>query len=544
MKIPNPIPIITDLSNVTPQNYAQAEAYIQALLTESFPARDFGIGSGLYWTVVVPAAVAIASNQENSYLTANSLNLSAVKAFPGFANQELADLLLSNYYVSRQQGAVSRGTVTYVVNRQSTYAVLSGATLTAYGLQYTVPTSIFAYPDATQVTGASDRVLVKRSDGNYQFSVPVEAVDPGSAYFVPSGAPLAPSSPPSGVISVVAETDIAGGVDEQTLADLMSQVPTKFAASTWGSRATVRALITDLYPQAHAGIVGFGDPEMVRDRHNPLAISLGGFADVWSSTQQTVGRDTRTMKASYIEDSEGGFWRIVLGVDDAAGIYQVRRVSEVGGPSLEITSQTRTWDVPALPGAPLIYTADEAAFTSYQILTIDFLDDEPESDEEEKEYEIGVIWMPGIKDLTDQLTSPEALDPTVNVLVHGVIPCLTSVSLKVRLLDADFEDTIDEVGIREAIVSRINRIALGFGVMSASVVLDSIMDFLSGRSDVSGTTVTLRGEIIAPDGANLILGDDRELVIPDLPTRQISKNTTKFFTDNSLIDVRFERVST
>lgn len=536
------INVLTNLSALPTDDYLLAEAYIQQLLSEQFPDRDFGVGSGMYWSVVIPSAAAITAWVVNSRLVSAGMNLSALRANPENVSEALADLTLSNYYVSRDDGAVSRGTALYVVDRLATYVAREGDSLSYFGHEYTVSATIYAYPDQAQVGGPEDRYLVPRADGRWQFSVPVQAVETGTGSFAAAGVMFQAANLAPGVVAILAETDISGGVDEQSLPDLLAQIPSKFAASTWGSRATTRAMVTELYPQANVGITGFGDPEMLRDKHNPLSMSLGGFSDVWASTQQTVGRATLTVEAELVD--VGGTWRASLSVEEAAGIYQIRSVARSGGPALTVIDRARSWDVPDRPGAPLIYTDNEAAFSAYQTLTVDFEDtDDLPALGETRNYDLSVVYMPGIAELTAQLTSPEALDPTVNVLVRGVVPCLTSVSLSVRLLDSDFEDSIDVAGIRDAIVSRVNRVALGFGVMSSSIIQDSVMNYLSGRSDIGGTTVTLRGEILAPDGSSLILGDDRELTIPDMPARQVTKNTAKFFTDNSLIDVRFERVN-
>ena len=540
------INILTDPDNVDQDVYRLAEAYIQAILTLKFPDRDFSVGRGLYWLVVVPAAQAAALQIANARLVSNSLNLGAARANPEAVQDELADLLLSNYYVSRDAGARSTGTASIVVDRLATYVLSEGAVLRSGDLEYELSTTIFAYPNSDQVRGPSDRLLVPQIDSTWTISVPIRATTDGSGTSLPRGTLLSMQAPPPGFVRAISATDVSGGRDEQSLQDLLSDVPEKFAASTWGSRNTVRGLLAELFPSSTSWVIGFGDPEMLRDKHNPIGIASGGYSDVWLSTGNSISQRDRTVTAELINET-ARTWRFTLDRDAAAGLYTVDAVRRGGGNPLVITSVERGLSVSSAPGAPMVFNELEAAFSAYQTISVQFTDASDASGlvvGDTRDYTISTSGMANIREASDMLASAGYLNPASNVLVRGVVPCRVSISMVVRLLDSDFEEGIDVAGMRRAIISRVASIGLGYGVLSSSIILDSVHDFLSGRSDIGGTTVSLRGDIYAPTNEvlNIGQGDGRELVVPNSPTKQVTKNTTKFFTDNSLIEIEFSRV--
>jgi hypothetical protein len=288
-----------------------------------------------------------------------------------------------------------------------------------------------------------------------------------------------------------------------------------------------------------------GDPELLRDRHNPMGLSSGGHTDVWVATQRELTEETQELEAQLV-DLTARRWRIVLDRESAAGVYDLTDVQVPGGQPLTINSIVRGYSVPTTGYRPAIYDAAEAAFSAYQTLTLEFTDVAQDLSGltvgDTRIYHVGVRRMANIRELTDQLLSEQLVGPFDNPLVRAVVPCVTSISLVVRLLDADYESAIDQQGMREAILGRVHSIGLGYGVLSSSIILDAVHDYLSGRSDVGATAVTLRGDIVAPTGERMVIGDGRELRVPDLPEKQVTRNTTKFFTDSNKIDIQFTRV--
>jgi len=195
---------------------------------------------------------------------------------------------------------------------------------------------------------------------------------------------------------------------------------------------------------------------------------------------------------------------------------------------------------------PILDNGMEAAFSAYQMLTVTFVDTLTNHAQlgagDTQDYDVTVFDMPLIDEINDFLTDVDRVAPTTNVLVRGAVPCVTTISMRIRLRDSDFEDDIDVDGLRGALINRIYALGFDYGVLSVSHVMDVAHDYISGRSDVGGTTVTLRGEILAPSGDRLILSDGQEITIPERPEIQVTPRNTLFLTDSSRIDIQFIRV--
>lgn len=542
------VSVLSRLDAVDPNALEQAEAYIRQLLQEAFPDRKFGVGSTFYWGLTAPSAQLAGTHLMNAQAVVNSLFLRDVRNNPEAVTPELVELLLSNYYVQAADGRTATGTVTVVVDALSVYSVPVGALFTYDGQNYRAQSTIYAYPNAGQVARPNDRLLTPRADGRWQFTVPVEAEQPGVSSFVPLGAELTYQNAPPFVTLVEASTDISGGSESDTTADLISRIPDTLAAQTFGSRVSVASLLEAQFPGTKVAMTGFGDREMTRDTHNPLGMSTGSMVDVWVNTQPAVGSRTFVASATLLS-SVDKLWEMQVPAAESPGLYRVTGVRPDGAVG---TYQPPTQDVRGYAVdqdqdyVPTIGQAIEAGFSAFQTLTIRFRDTLTNyanlADGAVQDYQVAALYQPLVQEISRYLTAAERVGPELNVLVRGAVPCVTSIAMNVRLLDADFEGDIDVQAMKSQIIRRVYDLGFGYGVLSSSFIMDIVHDHLSGRSDVGATTVTLRGDLVAPNGQTLFLQDDQEIRIPDRPDLQITKQTTAFLTDVSRINIQFTRV--
>lgn len=544
MSTDSPVQALSTLDGVSLQHYDQAEAYVMSLLMEKFPDRDFGYGKTLYWTLVVPLATGIAAMRTNADLLWRSLYLKTIRDVPNAVDATLAEAVLSNYYQSLAEGQKSVGSVTVVVGVLTTYSISEGTRFVVGTQAYITTAPVFAYVSSDEVSTDNDRLITARSDGTYQFVVPVESENTGLATFVPQATVMTLESPPASFIQAYAATDISGGSDTQTVAGKLSTIPETFAAQTFGGRAQVKALIAEQFPGTAISITGFGDSEMHRDTHNLMGIQSGGMTDLWCMTQASVQTDTTEVTATLI-DKTTRTWRFTIPQTDATGIYTVTAVTS-GTISFTPSAISRAVVIPSGSYNPLITDTDEAAFSSYQALTCDFVDTAKQytslSNGATALYDATTISMPLISDIQTYLVDGRTTS-TDRVLVRAAVPCVTTVAMRIRLLDSDYESDIDTEAMKLAIVNRIHAIGFGYGTLSSSGILDAVHDYISGRSDVGTTTVTLSGTIYAPTEEVLYLRG-QEISIPDLPEKQVTANTTVFLCDTTAVEISFERVST
>lgn len=537
---------LASLRGLDPDLYVQAESYVVALLYELWPDRDFGVGKTLYWNVVVPLASGMCLCRQNGLLITDGLSLQSVREMGAEAPEDLVNRLLSNYYVQAQDGQVSQGTVSVVVSRNTSLSLPAGTVFATSQNQYETTTPIFVYTSASLVSGANDRLLVAQADGTYAFTVPVQSTSTGYSTVIPLGTSLTMATPLQSFVRAFAASDISGGSDSKSALSLIGTVPDKFAASTFGSRSNIAALLEEQFPGTQVGVVGFGDAEMTRDTHNLMGVSSGGMVDLYVRPQASLATQALTVTATLVE-ANTRTWEFTLTGTQADGVYGVEGMLAQGQTTdtMPATSVVRAVSLESGRYNPLIQTATEAAFSSYQSLTIRFVDTFSShaglANGATRTYTARVYVCPLVRDIQDYLTQSKMLTMADKVLVRGAVPCVTNVTVQVRLLDSDQAENLDVAAIKSAIVSRIAQIGFGFGTLSSSVVMSQVMPALTGRSDIQTTSVVFAGKIYAPTGEIMVLGGP-ELVVPDEPTKMVSRRNTVFLTDVTKVEVQFIRV--
>lgn len=544
------IPLVTDLSGVDQDVYTQAEIYIRELLQEQFPDRNLGVGRAFYWQQVVPNALLAAAHVENVKNILDSTYLANLRANPELATDELVDLTLANYFVSRRTGSNASGTVAVIATVKKNYTIQAGTLITNGTHSFEVPETLYVYTSEGQVVNANDRFLKPREDGRYQFTAPVIAVEEGPASFTRAGTLMSLESAVSGIETVVAVSDISGGVSTETTKDLISRIPTSLAAQVFAAENQTAALIDSEFPGTLVSMTGMDDPEMHRDKVNLTGISSGGMVDIWCATSASAAIDTVQATATLVNASSR-IWEAQVPssvLRSAYGVVAVRNAdASADTPSYDLVTQIRGFSIPeGLTRKPRIFTGMDAAFSQYQTIRVQFVDTTKPAGNyplgSTAEYDLEVLGMPLIDEIADFMQSPGRLDRATDVLVRGAVPCLVDIDMTVRLLDGDFAEDLDVGQIKAAIVDAVASIGFDYGVLSTSRIQDAVHDYLTGRSDVSSTRTTLTGTVLAPSGDILSLNSEQELKIPDLPERQVTKRTAVFVTDASRITITFTRV--
>ena len=544
------VKLLGSISGLTEEQYTQAEAYVQQLMTEAFANRNFGRGSTMYWALTSPGSQMSAVVLENAELVTTSMLLKAMRDNPELVTEDLAVLALSNYFITPSDAQNAAGTLAVVVDARATYVVPAGTVFTANSLRYATLEAYYAYPNENQVTQTNDRLLEERADGNWQFTIPAQAQEGGQGYFLPQGSELTMLNAPAEVVLVTAASDISGGTDDEGLTDVIARIPDTLAIEDFGSRQNIKALVAANFPNTKTAVIGMGDPELHRDTHNLTGISNGGITDVYVATQSAIGTRTVEVEAELL-DSVTKEWRMTIPRSELAGMYAVEGllpVGTLGSTLIKPHTVERGYWLPTGDYQPILDSGMEAAFSAYQTLTVLFTDTVTNHsglvNGGTQLYDVTVFDMPLIDDINDFLTDVDRVAPTTNVLVRGAVPCVTTIAMRIRLLDSDYESDINVQGLRSALISRVFNLGFGYGVLSVSNIMEVAHDYITGRSDVGGTTVSLKGEIVAPSGDRLITNDGQEIRIPDRPDIQVTADNTIFLTDASRIDIQFTRVET
>lgn len=524
--------------------------FLRQMIAEELP--DLQVTHGVVNDLVLnPAALLATARDEDIDRMRKSNSLAAIEEDPTLADDDYVDALLSNFYkMTRTTGTSASGTITIVISEALTTSIPSGAIFTSGSLQFAAPTAYVAVADEANATADNDRVLVERADGNYAFNIDLEAVEPGLAGMLKRGTALTASFSIRNLVTIYVAEDFTGGVETETNAQLLVRLPEGIASRTLTGRTNIAAVIRDTYAETMAvSVIGYGDSEMLRDRHSVLPISLGGRVDCYVQTAELPTESVATKEATLTAITAGvGTWQCSFTRDEYPGFYDVVKVVPDGSTestgSLELVSTVRGLDAETTLGqlTPDIETAEEAAFTPYQTVTIRFYDDITDHTEltvgDTADYEVTLRGMPDLAGIQSLLADRDMHNPAGDILVKAPIPCFTRLSFTLEAKPG--AELPDYSEIQQALARYVN--SLGFtGRLSASSLTAIIYASLSAGVTVSA--IDMFGQIQRPDGTFKTLRSTETLVVPEEPEDMVTPQTVLFFLDPRSVAISLQLVN-
>jgi hypothetical protein len=349
--------------------------------------------------------------------------------------------------------------------------------------------------------------------------------------------------------------DFTKGLDPATNAEYIAKLPEGLAAKTIGGRRSFTSFIRsqpDFQNILHMSVVGFGDAEQKRDQHSLFPVSGGGRVDIYAQTHDIAQRIDHLLPAMYIgpaapnDDTAGTVWQVTLNKDTAPGFYYVSRIAKLNDPEntgYEIISTTPGYNVAGADYIPDITTQEESEFTRYKTLTLQFIDVDVQrtglvARQSTATYAVTTVGLPLIGALQDFVAGREVRCRMADVLIKAAVPCLTTISFKVRRaaneLDPDF------TAIKKAIVTAVAKIGFS-GQLSASVISSAAHQFLTGQQSIS--SVDIFGRILRPDGKTVYLRDPARIEVPNDTEHMVSPKTVVFLVSENDIDITAEVIS-
>lgn len=536
------------LSALDPAAVAQAEAFLATWLAEEFPDLDLAEGRVFRELLIRPAALFHVMNQTQMSLIQQSNSILAISKNPALSDPALVDAVLSNYRITRNPGAKSAGQVAIVLSAFIGASISQGTTFTSNGLVFKTASQFVGVTtqDAIQ-NPAIQRLIVKRNDGTFSFIVDVVADQVGIAYKLRRGTVFDAVSPtPFSFVSAIANQDFTGGVNAQTNSELVALFKQGISPAVYSGRSHIEAMLRAAYANITAvSIVGFGDAEMLRDRHNIFNVSQGGKADLYVRTQAYPNSINVNKKATLV-DAASFTWQIALGKDDAPGFYAVEAVTAVGAApdasSLPILSDSRGLDLTSTDEefVPDIVNMIEGGFSAYQTSVIQFTDT-ANAGPGPTDYTVRVLAMPGVKDLQSNSINRANRNPNADYLVRAPIPAFCSVSLTVEYVERFGTPNVDN--IKANILNSVAALDFTLGRLPASLFYDAAVAETGATKSVAVSPVDLRCNILKPAGGAIYLRSPHEIVIPNLPAEGISSRTVAFLMSNLDVDVNLKKVS-
>jgi len=539
---------LTELSELDATLVAQRRSLLAQYLQEAMPTLDMKRGV-IYSLMIGPAAMFSAQSEAFWTELAHSRSLSVIGENPAEADEATVDEILSNYLVERLAGSTSHGNVTIVLDELSSTTIAAFTQFQAQGLYFITQTAFAARETAGSVLAATDRLLIPLSDGTYAFTVELYASAIGEGSRLKKNAILTPVLPISHFVKAYAAEDFVGGYDAETIAASIARLLPGLTARSFSGRAHMAAALRGqaAFERVIAdSIVGFGDGEMLRDRHTIFPGAMGGRVDWYIRTAALPQSLGLTKIATLMEKTEDGYglWQFSLGRDEAPGFYDIPQVwpSDSGDHlgTYTITSETRSFDGTTLANDGFLPDFDislEAAYSRFQTATVVFKDtNTPTSALTEnvstQEYAITVRVMPLIGEIQDYGSARKYRSVAADLVAKAPVPCFLTLSFTLQLLPGQASPDVTQ--IQNALAAYVN--ATGFiGRLPASKLTDIVQEFLVG--DAYAEAVDMLGRIRRPDGSIKLLRSTETLIVPDEPSRMVTARTVTFFLDPNDIAV-------
>lgn len=546
-----------NIDSLSADDVAQAELLLVQMLQDEFPSADLGRGRVLRELLIRPAAVFYTLNAANMDELRRSMSLYNISADPALATDAIVDSVLSNLLLTRDFGAEASGQVRVIVTSNVSTPVDAGATFIANGLNYQVTRAFVGVTIAANVINTGSRLITACADGNYEFLVDVEAVATGTSYNVSEGTRFTTTSTIPRLIDLVAANDFSGGRATEDNAALAARATSGLSPRTLSGRDHIEAMLRDNFTLESLSIIGFGDGEMIRDKHNMFELSQGGKADIYVRTASTPVRTLLSVTATML-DATANKLTVSLARDSLAGVYDVLAVYRAGVTpfqtseqieptlldSLEIVSKAWSYNVTQTNDefVPDIESADEAAFTRYRTMVLQFMD--PGSglvNGETATYQLYLLGIPTIAEMQDFVNQRDRRSPAADYLVRAPIPAMCSVGIQVAARNVG---EVDTSVIKNAVAARINALGFSVGHLPGSVVIDAAQGQLASDA-ILDLPLTLLARLYLPDGTTSTVTGTDELRIPgNLEQAQVSARTVAWYLRTSDIDVSVREIVT
>lgn len=538
------------IDGLNPTAVQQAEAFLAGWLAPQYPSMD--LNEGVFMNLLIRAAGAFhVLNQELMAELQASQSLLAVSADPAGADPAVVDAILSNYRMTRKVGVQATGTITIVMSYLRSVTVAQTTIFTANGLNFDVTQPYVAVTDPASVLTEQQRLIVARSDGTYSFTVPVIAEAAGTSYNLRVGTRFDMNPVVTGFIDAYALQDFAGGTGTETNADLIARMNEALVQKVLSGRVQIEALLADQRPTLQASsIVGFGDAEMLRDRHNMFGISTGGKADLYCRTQ-ALPQTVKITHDAVLIDKENGTWQGTVLRDDAPGFYEILAILPTGvSPDQNTLAKlTETRGLDLTPDSdedlsPGVANIAEGAYSRYQTAVVTFTDTSGDlvnlAVGATRSYDFYLNAMPGIKDLQRYVMNRGNRNPQADYLVRAPIPAFVTVSLTIGFQGSG--ELPDPAPIKTAVANRVNALNFQLGRLPASVIYDAVHDVISRTEAYVMSPIDVLVRIRQPNGTYVQIRSGDQVEIPDDPANEVTQRTTIFYLDADDVDVLIERV--
>lgn len=408
-------------------------------------------GSVVHELVIRPASVLMAWIDRTLSTFVSDTSVATLSQSQSTDN-ELADLVASNYFVTRRDAAYAKGVVT-ITATVPVLRIQQGTLFSIGGNSFVTDSSVLvSYID--QEESDTDTVYVKSVlvNGVYKANVPVVSKEAGKLE-LPAGSLVVMRAAVAGVTGAELLSPVSGGSNVETDAEMFQRIRYFTSSADIGSsNAIARKLqdapvyVKDMYVAAH------DSDSLVRGRYNNTLINTGGVVDVYVKTQ-----DQPAVKTVYTtaEKDASGKYKALLSGQDAAGVYCVTAVTAEGSEIQEFSFNF---------GSGSTYEpASGTRLSSRQTVEIEFSSSASAS---AVQAAVTVMYMPGVYELQQFMDSSTNKFIGTDILIKAAVPVTLLMTCAVKTDAFISDDYLSE--IKDSLASFICGTSIGTGILNFS----------------------------------------------------------------------------
>lgn len=436
-----------NLDQPTQQQFQQAQTILQSIVNDYSADIDTRKASAVRQLVIRPYAYIFA--QADKYI-ANRVKESSISYLltSNKTENQIADMVASNYFVTRLDAGYARGIVT-AKSTMSSIRISKNTTFYIDGHAFAVEKTVIGVPQPGQDTEDIDYIKTVQLGSYYVCNIPVVSKQ-AQLLQIPQGVQVTTPGYVAGVQFFFLSSPITGGAAQQTDAQMMRRCVKKCGASV----GTQNAIWTRLQ-QAPVDIKsckaqGSNQVGCFRSRYNNLALPIGGIVDTYIKTQNQASYKDITLT---VQNKQ-----IVIDSSTYPQIAGFIRVSAVVIQSSDVSKTTPTYTVTYSSNDKAL--SDQGARLSQkQKATITFADAQAG-----KTARVTVMYLPGVVDTQTYMANQDVSFIGQDILIKAAVPVTLiiegSVTSTVQLSQTALND------MKQFIASQINTIQVGQPTMN------------------------------------------------------------------------------
>jgi len=268
---------------ITEEDRVAAENIMEQYLSDRLPDGDFSKGSSLRDLVVGGLAYVFAFLRKEGDLIRARQSLLLLSGLSGADVDDAVDEILSNWFLERKDGTKATGTATVYLSQKEDVTIPTTASFYRAGKEFKINSEIdlsYSGDDMTPVTDATGTVVA------YQLQIPLVAAETGDSYNVEAGGFADFTRFSSNILRIENKNAFTGGGNIESTEEFLDRAETAISVRDLNSVRSIDVTLRENFSEIDdVVVIGFGDPEMIRDLAFPSVlgskIHAGGCIDAY-----------------------------------------------------------------------------------------------------------------------------------------------------------------------------------------------------------------------------------------------------------------------